>query len=78
MIKDRFSINRNRINGVERNRVGRATLITIKDSKKKTSEELMEELIDQVDLLAKRLDESNQKMINRLDKILKNMNKEAI
>ncbi|WP_286909283.1 hypothetical protein [Clostridium sp. UBA1652] len=78
MIKDRFRINGNRINGIDRNKVGRATLITIKDSKKKTNEELMEELIDNVDLLAEKLDESNQKMIDRLDKILKNMNKEAI
>jgi len=70
MIRDRFSIDRNR---VERNRVGRATLIKIKDSKKKTSEELLEELVDQVNLLTKKLDESNQKMIDRLDKILKNM-----
>lgn len=78
MIKDRFSRNRKIVNGIDRSKVGRATLITIKDSKKKTNEELLEELIDHVDLLAKNLEQSNQEMIDRLDKILKDMNKEAL
>lgn len=73
---------RDRIKGIDRSvnssRCRRTALITIKDINKKSTEDLLEELVDQVEALNKNLDESNQKMIHRLDKILKEMKQEAL
>ncbi|WP_315112954.1 hypothetical protein [Clostridium intestinale] len=45
--------------------------------RQRSNEELLENILEQVETLNKSLDESNKKMINRLDKILKEMTKEA-